>query len=588
MIGTREQSSSRALIRGTRTSALWLATLGFFGGFAGVAIFGPLVPEFKDKLDLSAAEAGLLAGIPLFTGSIMRLPFGAWVDKVGGKKPFLWLLGITLAGTGGLIALMVARWPDDMAGTYPILLALGIPIGCGIATFSVGIGQVAYWWPKAEQGGPLGIYAGLGNTAPALSSLLLPVVIGAVTIQVAYGIWWAILAVITVVYALWVTDAPSFQLRRRGVDATPAELEELGQDLIPAGSAVAGLRKAAATLETWPLVYFYFTSFGGFLALTVFLPTYWNEMFDVSKGARGLLTAIFVLVTAVIRAPGGMLSDRISIKWALTGNFVLIGAGSVVMAFSQTFGVSVAAMIAIGVGMGLQNAIVFKLVPHYVPGAVGGASGWVGGLGAFNGFLLPVIMGVVAGAVGGEVGYARAFLALTAMVGLGLVVVGWLTRWSWQTELGPRAGAATPTIAFAQPSTALWVALCRPELWYAGYQRTLSRSDDYPATGSVGRFVFRTRVDEEVSVRVDQCEPYALLEEHHDGRSFTRQVRYRIEQADGASGTRLTVEDSIHFKGLAKLAAPLAAGDARRRWKPSFDRLQAAVELAADAGGGPP
>jgi hypothetical protein len=245
-------------------------------------------------------------------------------------------------------------------------------------------------------------------------------------------------------------------------------------------------------------------------------------------------------------------------------------------------------MIVIGVGMGLQNAIVFKLVPHYVPGAVGGASGWVGGLGAFNGFLLPVIMGIVAGAVGGEVGYARAFLALTAMVALGLVVVGWLTRWSWQTELGPRAGAATPTVAFTQSPTALWRALCRPELWYAGYQQTLSRSADFPATGSSGRFVFRTRIDEEVAVRVERSEPYALLEERHEGRTFSRHLLYRIEQDDGASGARLTVEDAIHFKGVAKLAAPLAASDARRRWKPSFDRLQAAVELAADRAPGPP
>lgn len=569
-----------ALIRGSRRRAMWLATLGFFGGFAGVAIFSPLVPEFKDKLDLSAAEAGLLASIPLFTGSVVRLPFGAWVDKDGGKKPFLWLLGITLAGTAGLIGLIALRWPDDMQGTYPVLLLLGIPIGCGIASFSVGIGQVAYWWPRAEQGGPLGIYAGLGNTAPALSSLLLPIVIAAVSIELAYSIWWAALAVIAVVYLLFVTDAPSFQLRRQGIDVTVDELKALGQELVPTGSAWGGLAKAARTVETWPLVYFYFISFGGFLALTVFFPIFWDERFDASKGVRGLLTAVFVLITAVIRAPGGMLSDRISIRWALTGNFALIGAGTVVMAVSGDLGLSIAAMVAIAVGMGLQNAIVFKLVPHYVPGAVGGASGWIGGLGAFSGFLLPPIMGLVAGSIGGNVGYSRAFFVLTGLVAVGLVVVGWLTRWSWATELAPgerQVVGRLPTVVVPQPADVVWRVLRRPELWYEGYRRSLGSDDSYPAPGSRHDHVYHTRVDENVAVEVARSEPPSLLEEHHEGRTFTRRLSYRLEPVDG--GTRVTVDDEIAFKGLARLAAPLAMHDVQQRWGHSLDRLcTAAVE----------
>lgn len=561
---------------------MWLATLAFFGGFAGVAVFGPLVPEFKDKLELSAAEAGLLAGIPLFTGSVIRIPFGAWVDREGGKRPLLILLGITLAGMAGLIALLAARWPDDMQGTYPILILLGIPIGCGIASFSVGIGQVSYWWPKAEQGGPLGIYAGLGNTAPAISSLLLPIVIAAITIEVAYGIWWAILAVITLIYLVYITDAPSFQLKSQGIDASPEELRELGQDLIPTGAAWAGLKKAGKTVETWPLVYFYFISFGGFLAFTVYFPTFWDEMFEASKGVRGALTAIFVLLTALIRVPGGMLSDRISIRWALTGNFILIGAATVVIAFSETLAVSIIAMLAIAMGMGLQNAIVFKLVPHYVPEAVGGAAGWVGGLGAFSGFLLPPIMGAVAGAVGGDVGYARAFLVMTGLVAVGVIVVGWLTRWSWRTELGAadRLGVADAApIQISQPTQTVWNVLGQPELWYEGYKETRGRSSDYPAVDAHNDHLFHTRIDEEVSARVTRSEAPTLLEEDHEGKTFRRRVCYRLESVD--DGTRLTVEDDISFKGLARLASPLASGDVKRRWATSLDRLREEAETTS-------
>jgi len=73
---------------------------------------------------------------------------------------------ITNIGVVGLLVLLKTSYPDSMDGTYPLLLVLGALIGCGIATFSVGIGQVSYWFPKKDQGGALGIYGGLGNTSP--------------------------------------------------------------------------------------------------------------------------------------------------------------------------------------------------------------------------------------------------------------------------------------------------------------------------------------------------------------------------------------------------------------------------------------
>ena len=148
----------------------------------------------------------------------------------------------------------------------------------------------------------------------------------------------------------------------------------------------------------------------------------------------GFLTLVFSLLTALIRVPGGMLSDRVSIRYALTGNFGLIILGTLLVAFSSTFWISVVATIMIAAGMGLQNAIVFKLVAHYVPHAVGGASGWIGGLGALSGFLLPPIMGAIAGAAGGELAYARGFVVVTVLAVVGIVGVGWLTAWTWQSR----------------------------------------------------------------------------------------------------------------------------------------------------------
>ncbi len=428
--GTATLEQARTIIRGTRQQALWLATLGFFGGFAGVSIFGPLVPKFKDLMGLSPAAAGVLAAIPTLTGSLLRIPFGAAVERAGGRKPFLILLAITNIGVAALLLLLATSYPDHMAGKYPLLLLLGVLIGCGIASFSVGIGQVSYWFRKSDQGGALGIYAGLGNTSPGLSTMLLPIAVGGLGILGAYSVWFAVLLAITLAYALFIKDAPWFQLRGRRMDVPQDRLADLGGgELIPAGRAVAGLRHAAGIPATWILVFFYFLSFGGFLAFTSWLPTFWTSMYGTSLREAGLLTASFSLLSALIRVPGGLLSDRISIRYALAGNFLLMLAGSLVLSLAGTFTISLLATLAVGAGMGLQNAIVFKLLPRFVPDAVGGASGWIGGLGALGGFVIPPVMGLVTGAVGGASGYARGFLPFAVLVLLALPVVPVLNRW---------------------------------------------------------------------------------------------------------------------------------------------------------------
>ncbi len=418
-------------VRGTRSQALWLATLGFFGGFAGVSIFGPMVPKFSQLLALGPFEAGVLAAIPSLTGSLLRIPFGAAVERLGGRRPFLALLGLANAGVLGLLLLLATAYPAHMAGTYWLLLALGALIGCGIATFSVGIAQVSYWFPKRDQGGALGTYAGLGNTSPGASTLVLPIVVGSIGMLGAYAIWFAVLLAVTIVYGLLVRDAPWFQLRGGPQPVDSARLVDLGgSDLVPGGGAIDGLRRAAAVPGTWALVFFYFLSFGGFLAFTSWLPTFWHEMYGSDLRSAGVLAAAFALISALVRVPGGLLSDRLSIRHALSLNFVLMLVGTLVLALSGSFWLSLGATIAVALGMGLQNAIVFKLLPSYVPGAVGGASGWIGGLGALGGFVIPPLMGVGTGLLGGPEAYARGFLPFAALIVPAFPVVWWLERWS--------------------------------------------------------------------------------------------------------------------------------------------------------------
>ena len=396
-----------------------------------MAVFGPLVPRFRDLLDLSPFAAALLAAMPNLTGSLLRIPFGAAVDRYGGRRPMLALLSITILGLIGLLALVKTSYPSHMAGTFPLLLALAVLIGCGIASFSVGVAQVSYWFPKARQGGALGIYGGLGNLSPGLSTLLLPFAVAALGMFAGYGIWLLILVAIVVAYALFVRDAPVFQLRALGSPVDPRTVGGLGGgDSIPSGNARAGLVSAARVPATWALVGFYFISFGGFMALTAWLPSYWHAMYGASLRSAGVLAASFALLTALVRVAGGILSDRLPIRFALGGNFALIFIGLTIVGLSNVFWLSLGGTILIALGMGLQNAIVFKLLPIYVPNAVGGASGWVGGLGALGGFVLPPLMGLATAMAGGSEAYARGFLPMAALALIAVPFVFVLDRWN--------------------------------------------------------------------------------------------------------------------------------------------------------------
>ena len=408
-------------------SALTAATAGFFFGFAAVALFGPTAKEFKDLLDLSPTQVGLLVAAPNLSGSLLRIPFSAWVDSDGGRRPFLWLLALSVLGMGGLAGIMVTSYPDGLtAAYYPALLALGVLSGAGIATFSVGISQVSYWFPQARQGWALGTYAGAGNLAPGIFSFLIPIVLAGWGLTTAYVIWLGFLVVGLAYYAAAGRNAPYFQLRKQGVDHDAARSEALtrGQELFPAGSMRETLARSAANWKTWVLVGLYFTTFGGFLALTGWFPTYWQELHGSTLFVAGTLTAVYSILASLIRIVGGSVADRIGGETTALAALGVMLMGALFLTITDTMAIAIAGAVLMAVGMGVNNAAVFKLVPQEVPEAVGGTAGWVGGLGAFGGFAVPPVMGAFVSETT-DVGYARGFVVfvILALVSIGLAAL---------------------------------------------------------------------------------------------------------------------------------------------------------------------
>ena len=412
----------------SRGAALFWTTLAFFGGFAGVSAFGPIVSKLKVSLDLSPLLMGLLAASPALSGSLLRIPFGAMVDRTGGKKPILILLALAASGIAG-ITLMFWLYPAPFPAQYPFFLLFGVLCGCGIAVFSVGIPSVSYWYPQKSQGSALAIYAGLGNLAPGMFALLLPYLVVSLGFTSSYVMWFGLIFLLVVLVKVFMKDAPYFQYREMGIDIDPdALLLACGEELIPSGTAMQSLRKAASDWRTWILTCLYFVSFGGFIALTVWLPTYWAELFAVSLVKAGGLTALYSLSASLLRVLGGFAADRLGGERVTLVSFIIVGIGALAMMLAGgSTGTAITGEVILALGMGFANAAVFKLVPKYSPAAVGGAAGIVGGLGAFGGFVIPPLMGLFV-KFNGSAGYAQGFGVFIGLSILSVVLIAVLNR----------------------------------------------------------------------------------------------------------------------------------------------------------------
>jgi NNP family nitrate/nitrite transporter-like MFS transporter len=255
---------------------------------------------------------------------------------------------------------------------YWQLLACGFFIGVALASFSVGVGFVSGWYPPARQGFALGVY-GAGNIGQSLAAFGAPLLVAAVGVP-AWGFWaFALLAAGWLgLFALLARDAP-----RRG---PPKRLADF----------LAPLRAPMG----WVLSLYYFLTFGGFVAMALYLPIFLTELFALTPTDAGLRTAGFVALATALRPVGGTLADRVGGRRILLGVFPATAAMALLMAYPLlgTFTVGALGMAA---AIGLGNGAVFKLVPEHFPRAVGSVTGLVGAAGGLGGFFPPLVLGAL-------------------------------------------------------------------------------------------------------------------------------------------------------------------------------------------------
>jgi NNP family nitrate/nitrite transporter-like MFS transporter len=385
---------------------LVLSTVAFALCFSAWGLMAPLARRFEDDLDLSSTQTAVLIAIPVVLGSLLRIPVGALTDRYGGRLLFPAILLLSVPPS---IAL-------GFADSYWALVVVGFFLGVAGSSFAVGVPFVAGWYGRERQGFAVGVY-GMGNIGTAVAAFSAPAVVDAWGRPTLGFLAGAVLAAGAALFWLRASDPPGERAPTRYRDVL------------------------AAGWRLWRLALFYFVTFGGFVAMAVFLPKLLVDWFDLSLVDAGLRAAGFTLVATFARPAGGWLSDRFGSYPVLVLAFagIAVDAGILAALAPEPRMVPITvACLTLAAFLGAGNGAVFKLVPAEFPDNAGAATGIVGAAGGMGGFFPPLVMGVVNDAFGS---YAIGFLGLLVFTAgcLGLAV--WLLRSAPPAELRGQAHA---------------------------------------------------------------------------------------------------------------------------------------------------
>ena len=345
---------------------LTLATGAFACCFAVFGSVSAMMPLLKKKLGLTPVEISIALAIPVLLGSVGRIPLGMLTDRFGGRSVFSWVMAASI----------VPAYLMGGVSSYHELLVFGFLLGVSLASFSVGVGFVSGWFPPSMQGAALGIY-GAGNAGQSLAAFGAPIL--AAVAGFRWGFWAPGILLIgwLALFLAFARNAPA-----------QVSAKSFSQVLAPVRDP-----------RCWLLSTYYFLTFGGFVAMSVYLPTFLTELFQLTPQDAGRRTAGFVLLATAMRPIGGWLADRIGGRSILKVVFPFTAVMAVFLANTHMVPFTIGAL-GMAAAIGLGNGAVFKLVPEYFPGTVGSVTGIVGAAGGLGGFFPPLVLGLVKGYTG--------------------------------------------------------------------------------------------------------------------------------------------------------------------------------------------
>ncbi|MEY2893830.1 MAG: hypothetical protein RJA98_3738, partial [Pseudomonadota bacterium] len=297
---------------------------------------------------------------------------------------------------------------------------MGVLLGIAGASFGVALSLGSGWFPPQHKGLAMGL-VGAGNVGTAVSVLIAPPLAQAYGWQTVYAFAAAAILLPMIVMVVFAKEPPDVDSHASFRDHIACLFEKDG----------------------WVFSLIYGVTFGGFIGLITFLPTYYYDQFGVSKVQAGQLTMLAAFMGAAVRVVGGWISDRWGGVNTLTWVLAVVAVGLTLVGLaSGSLVLTTLLLIACFAALGAGNGALFQLVPLRWPAATAVAGSMIGEIGALGGGLVPNAMGLSKQYLGSYL-WGFVLFSVLALVMLGvmrMMQIRWTRTWA---EKGGRARVQT-------------------------------------------------------------------------------------------------------------------------------------------------
>ncbi|MBP9063341.1 MAG: NarK/NasA family nitrate transporter, partial [Aquabacterium sp.] len=402
-------SNFKSFLKSGHAPTLFASFLYFDFTFAIWVLNGAMAPFISETFNLTPAQKGFMISVPILAGALMRFPLGILAQYIGRKSAAMVEMALII------VALLYGFFLVD---THNEVLAMGVLLGIAGGSFGIALSLGSGWFPPKYKGLAMGI-AGAGNSGTVLAVLFAPPLAMKFGWQAVYGLAAATMVLPMIVMAIAAKEPPDREHQT--------------------------FREHTACLyekDGWAFSLIYVITFGGFIGLANFLPTYFYDQFKVSKIEAGQLTMLATLMGSATRVLGGYISDRWGGITTLTGVMVMAIITLVVCGtMGQNLVLTTLLFMLCFASLGAGNGALFQLVPLRWPVTTAVAGSMIGELGALGGGFIPNAMGLSKQHFGT---YFYGFLAFAAL-GVAVLIMMRVMQLRWTRTWAEKGGRARTT-----------------------------------------------------------------------------------------------------------------------------------------------
>lgn len=393
-------ASHKAFLKSGHPPTLFAAFLYFDFSFAVWVLNGAMGPFITEQFHLTQSQVGLMVSVPTLAGAFMRFPLSVLSQYIGRKK----------AAIVEMIAIIVALlYGFFFVKSYNDVLAMGVLLGIAGASFGVALSLGSGWFPPKYKGLAMGI-AGAGNSGTAVAALFAPRLATHFGWQQVYGFAAVMMLLPLLVMIFFAKEPPDIE----------------HQSLI-------GHLNCLWERDGWAFNFVYIITFGGFLGLATFLPSFYVKQFHVTKIQAGSLTVLATLTGSATRVIGGWFADRIGGITTLSVIFLIAIAGLFGLMAAPSLLVTTLLFMLCFAALGAGNGATFQLVPLRWPITTAVAGGMIGEIGALGGGILPNLLGQSKQHTGS---YRMGFIVYAALACAILVMLRYVSKEWTRTWIG--------------------------------------------------------------------------------------------------------------------------------------------------------